>query len=142
MLYPLLRQLENEGLITSSWDAVRAEDSDEGAEGRKRKWYRLSPKGKRRLGQRVAAYESLRKAIDAFVGVEAARGGLTMIARPGSGRARGSDSERRRSLGAEAPPSIAGWLHALSRRMNVPASGNARRCVTNSMLICASGCRS
>lgn len=69
VLYPLLRQLENEGLITSSWDAVRAEDSDAGAEGRKRKWYRLSSKGKRRLGQRVASYEALRRVIDAFVGV-------------------------------------------------------------------------
>ena len=76
VLYPLLRQLENEGLITSSWDAVRAEDSDAGTEGRKRKWYRLSPKGKRRLGQRVAAYESLRKVIDAFVGARPREEGL------------------------------------------------------------------
>lgn len=70
VLYPLLRQLENEGLITSSWDAVRAADATDAAdqgEGRKRKWYRLAAKGKRRLTQRVAAYEALRKVIDAFV---------------------------------------------------------------------------
>lgn len=68
VLYPLLRQLENEGLITSSWDAVKADGAVEGGEGRRRKWYKLSAKGKRRLGQRVAAYESLRRVIDAFVG--------------------------------------------------------------------------
>jgi DNA-binding PadR family transcriptional regulator len=39
-LYPLLHKLEDEGLIKSSWD-----DST----GRERKWYELTPAGKRRL---------------------------------------------------------------------------------------------
>jgi PadR family transcriptional regulator PadR len=69
VLYPLLRELETQGLITSSWDEVRSERSgeDEG-EGRKRKWYRLSAKGRKRLIQRIDAHRAYRAIIDAFIG--------------------------------------------------------------------------
>lgn len=43
MLYPVLHRLEDEGLITSRWDAA---DS-----GRKRKYYRLKKDGSRALAQ-------------------------------------------------------------------------------------------
>ncbi|MFO0918103.1 MAG: PadR family transcriptional regulator [Planctomycetaceae bacterium] len=39
-LYPLLHRLESDGYIRSKWDNT---------EGRKRKWYELTPPGKKRL---------------------------------------------------------------------------------------------
>jgi PadR family transcriptional regulator, regulatory protein PadR len=68
VLYPLLKRLETEGLVASSWEEVKAEASEESAEGRKRKWYRLSAKGKRRLEQRIAGHRAYRAIIDAFIG--------------------------------------------------------------------------
>ena len=72
VLYPLLKSLESQGLVLTSWEEVRAEDSDEG-EGRKRKWYRLSAKGKKRLEQRIAAHRAFRAVIDAFIGPDDAQ---------------------------------------------------------------------
>lgn len=66
VLYPLLKSLESQNLVLTTWEEVRAEDSDEG-EGRKRKWYRLSAKGKKRLEQRIAAHRAFRAVIDAFI---------------------------------------------------------------------------
>lgn len=43
-LYPLLHRLEDQGLVRSRWD----EDT-----GRKRKWYELTAKGRRRLQQQA-----------------------------------------------------------------------------------------
>ncbi len=43
-LYPLLHRLEADGLVTSRWDH---------STGRKRKWYRLTPKGRKRLVQQA-----------------------------------------------------------------------------------------
>ena len=69
LLYPLLRELETQGLITSSWEEVRSERTDdEDGEGRKRKWYRLSAKGRKRLAQRIDAHRAYRALIDAFIG--------------------------------------------------------------------------
>jgi PadR family transcriptional regulator PadR len=68
VLYPLLKSLETQGLVLSSWEEVKAEDSHEDAAGRKRKWYRLSAKGKKRLEQTVAAHRARRAVIDAFIG--------------------------------------------------------------------------
>ena len=72
VLYPLLRELETQGLITSSWEEVRSERNERGgdddSEGRKRKWYRLSAKGKKRLAQRIDAHRAYRALIDAFIG--------------------------------------------------------------------------
>ncbi|MFO0830967.1 MAG: PadR family transcriptional regulator [Phycisphaerales bacterium] len=66
VLYPLLKGLESQGLVLTSWEEVKAEDSAEG-EGRKRKWYRLSAKGRKRLEQRIAAHQAFRAIIDAFI---------------------------------------------------------------------------
>jgi PadR family transcriptional regulator PadR len=69
VLYPLLRELETQGLITSSWEEVRSDRAEsEDGEGRKRKWYRLSAKGRKRLTQRIQAHRSYRAIIDAFIG--------------------------------------------------------------------------
>lgn len=74
VLYPLLRELETQGLITSSWEEVRSDRAnDADADGRKRKWYRLSAKGKKRLVQRIDAHRAYRALIDAFIARPRAR---------------------------------------------------------------------
>lgn len=67
MLYPLLRELETEGLIESRWEEVKAERSEPDDAGRKRKWYRLTAKGKRRLAQRIDAHHAYRSILDMFI---------------------------------------------------------------------------
>ena len=67
VLYPLLHQLEEEGLLLSSWETVQAQNSGEDDKGRKRKWYRLSAKGRKRLSQRVAMHRALQKMIESFL---------------------------------------------------------------------------
>jgi DNA-binding PadR family transcriptional regulator len=67
VLYPLLKGLESKGLVQTSWEEVRADESEEG-EGRRRKWYKLSAKGRKRLEQRIAAHRAYRAIIDAFIG--------------------------------------------------------------------------
>ncbi len=47
-LYPLLHRLENDKLIKASWD-----DST----GRRRKWYELTPAGRRRLKQQALQWQ-------------------------------------------------------------------------------------
>ncbi len=81
VLYPMLREMEGEGLIAGSVEEVRSERKQgaksaagEGAgegeakEGRKRKWYKLTAKGRRRLAARVEAHRTWRKVIDLFIG--------------------------------------------------------------------------
>jgi PadR family transcriptional regulator, regulatory protein PadR len=68
VLYPLLKELEAQGLISSSWEEIKADDTEPDEAGRRRKWYRLSAKGRRRLAQRVAAHRAYRSIIDAFIG--------------------------------------------------------------------------
>ena len=41
---------------------------DDDAAGRKRKWYKLSAKGRKRLEQQVAAHKAYTALIDAFIG--------------------------------------------------------------------------
>jgi PadR family transcriptional regulator PadR len=67
MLYPLLHELEKQGLLLSSWELVQATDNQDEDKGRKRKWYRLSAKGKKRLAQRVAAHRAYQALIDSFI---------------------------------------------------------------------------
>lgn len=73
VLYPLLRELEAEGLIAGNVEEVRSdrrEDQEPGeaaASGRKRKWYRLTAKGRKRLTARVEAHRSWRRVIDLFI---------------------------------------------------------------------------
>lgn len=68
VLYPLLKGLETQGLVLSSWEEIKAEGTDQDAAGRKRKWYRLSAKGRKRLEQKVAAHRAQRAVLDAFIG--------------------------------------------------------------------------
>src|SRR5262245_54675480 len=68
VLYPLLKELEGGGLIASSWEEVKAERSDPEQAGRRRKWYRLTPKGRRRLAKGVDAHRTWRAVLDAFIG--------------------------------------------------------------------------
>ena len=67
VLYPLLKQLETDGLILSSWEEVKADRSEPDEPGRRRKWYRLSAKGRKRLDQRVAAHQAYTTLIGAFL---------------------------------------------------------------------------
>ena len=73
-LYPLLHQLERQGLLLSSWDAVHADASAPEGAGRRRKWYRLSAKGRRRLAQRVAAHRAYQSLIESFLPAPGAEG--------------------------------------------------------------------
>ena len=43
MLYPVLHRLERDGLIAGRWELTE--------EGRRRKYYRLTPRGKRQLAR-------------------------------------------------------------------------------------------
>jgi DNA-binding PadR family transcriptional regulator len=72
VLYPLLRSLEKNGLVSADWEEVKGErrqdDPDaESLAGRKRKWYRLTPKGRRRLEQRIEAHRAHQRMIERFV---------------------------------------------------------------------------
>ncbi|USN98437.1 MAG: helix-turn-helix transcriptional regulator [Phycisphaeraceae bacterium] len=66
-LYPLLARLDKQGLVTTTWEEVKARDSDDETNGRRRKWYTLSPKGERRLEQHVQAHRRFTALIDAFL---------------------------------------------------------------------------
>lgn len=54
-LYPLLRRLESQGLLASSW---REEDK------RNKRFYRLSPDGKQILKKLVAEWRSINSSLD------------------------------------------------------------------------------
>jgi DNA-binding PadR family transcriptional regulator len=49
MLYPVLHRLEAQGLVRSRWEVSEA--------GRKRKYYALSPAGKRALAQQMQHWQ-------------------------------------------------------------------------------------
>lgn len=76
VLYPLLSSLERQKLIVSTWETVRSErvaasmTVEPGGEtqGRKRKWYKLSAKGRKRLGQHVQAHRAYLSMIESFLG--------------------------------------------------------------------------
>src|SRR5687768_13057006 len=53
VLYPLLHEMEQGGLLLSSWETIKAPGNEDEDKGRKRKWYRLSARGKKRLVQRI-----------------------------------------------------------------------------------------
>ncbi len=48
-LYPLLHRLESQGLVASSWDE---------STGRKRKWYEITNRGRKALGQQSSTWHS------------------------------------------------------------------------------------
>ncbi|QDP98575.1 PadR family transcriptional regulator [Microlunatus elymi] len=57
-LYPLLRRLEKQGLLTSNWNTD---------ESRPRKFYTVSPEGERLLGQLAQEWEQLNSNIRAVM---------------------------------------------------------------------------
>ncbi len=67
LLYPLLAKMESQGLIASSWDEVRSDRAEEGAGGRKRKWYRLTAKGQKRLAAGIEAHRTYQAIIERFI---------------------------------------------------------------------------
>ena len=73
-MYPLLTKLEKQGLVTTSWEEVKAEGADPDASGRKRKWYTLSPKGHKQLERHIEAHRQMQRLIDSFVTPAEARG--------------------------------------------------------------------
>ncbi|QOI99736.1 MAG: helix-turn-helix transcriptional regulator [Phycisphaeraceae bacterium] len=81
VLYPLLKGMESQALIESTWEEVRSErrEGDDEGEGRRRKWYRITPKGRTRLAQRVESHHAWRRIIDLFLPAQKAE--------PGEGRA-------------------------------------------------------
>jgi transcriptional regulator len=54
-LYPALYRLEHQGLITSDWGTSE--------NNRRAKYYRLTPAGRRRLGEETASWNRLAEAI-------------------------------------------------------------------------------
>jgi PadR family transcriptional regulator PadR len=57
-LYPLLRRLESQALLTSEW-------REEG--GRKKRFYRLSPEGRQILKQLLAEWNGINQSLDRIV---------------------------------------------------------------------------
>jgi len=66
-LYPLLTKLEKQGLVETNWEEIKAKSAGPDANGRKRKWYKLSAKGHRRLQQRIEAHQRFTSIINAFI---------------------------------------------------------------------------
>ena len=55
MLYPVLRRLEQDGLVDGAWRTVES--------GRKRRYYRLSAKGRRQLSEDRAGWMAVHGAL-------------------------------------------------------------------------------
>ena len=55
-LYPALHRLENRGWVAASWTETES--------GREAKVYRLTPKGRRRLGEEMAGWQRMTEAIE------------------------------------------------------------------------------
>lgn len=66
-MYPLLTKLEKNGLVTTSWEEVKAAGADPESSGRKRKWYTLSPKGHKQLAKRIELHLQTQSILDGFV---------------------------------------------------------------------------
>ncbi|MCH5191928.1 MAG: PadR family transcriptional regulator [Oscillospiraceae bacterium] len=60
-LYPILHSLEKEGFLTSRWC-----ESEENS--RKRKYYKITDKGRKELAAQKAEWESYSRAVDKVVG--------------------------------------------------------------------------
>jgi PadR family transcriptional regulator len=66
-MYPLLTRLEKDGLVTTSWEEVKAASADPDSNGRRRKWYTLSTKGQRHLTKRIELHRQVQSILDGFV---------------------------------------------------------------------------
>ena len=76
---PLGLRLKKQGLVLSSWETIQADrnnsDSDDDSSGRRRKWYRLSAKGRKRLASRVAMHRAYQRMIESFLPSAPGEGG-------------------------------------------------------------------
>jgi PadR family transcriptional regulator, regulatory protein PadR len=63
-LYPMLYELEKRGGLTARWEAKR--------EGRERRYYRLTPEGKKQLAPLRREWRAFFLALDQFAGVSRA----------------------------------------------------------------------
>ena len=66
-MYPLLTKLEKSGLVTTSWEEVKAAGADPESSGRRRKWYTLSDKGHKQLARRIEIHRQVQSILDGFV---------------------------------------------------------------------------
>jgi PadR family transcriptional regulator PadR len=62
-LYPALHRLENRGLLASNWKATET--------GREAKFYRLTRKGRDRLGAEAASWQRLTEAVGSILRLSA-----------------------------------------------------------------------
>jgi len=80
-MYPLLTRLEKNGLVTTSWEEVKAAGADPESTGRRRKWYTLSAKGHKQLARRIEIHRQVQSILDGFVlpvsGTDQMESGLT-----------------------------------------------------------------
>ncbi|GAB5496256.1 MAG: PadR family transcriptional regulator [Phycisphaerales bacterium] len=75
-LYPLLTKMEKQGLVETDWEEIKSKSADPDSPGRKRKWYRLSVKGERRLQQRIEAHKRFTSLINSFIATDPAAGAV------------------------------------------------------------------
>jgi PadR family transcriptional regulator PadR len=61
-IYPVLHRLEKRGLVAPTW---RTGDS-----GRRRKYYRLTPKGRSKLSENLTEWNALTQAMQAITGLQ------------------------------------------------------------------------
>jgi PadR family transcriptional regulator, regulatory protein PadR len=59
-LYPALHRLERQGLVTSYWEEV---------EGRRRKYYRLAPAGRKALAAKREEWNEFARGVNGVLGV-------------------------------------------------------------------------
>jgi len=76
-LYPLLAKLEKQEFVTTAWEEVKADASNEQANGRRRKWYTIAPKGARRLDQLAEAHRRFNSIVDTFLTTDNSIGATT-----------------------------------------------------------------
>ncbi len=69
VLYPMLKELERDGLVDATLEQVRSErrEGDEASPGRPRKWYKLTAKGRRRLESKLAAHRAMQALVGLFI---------------------------------------------------------------------------
>lgn len=67
VLYPALARLEKAKLIRARWEEVNSDRAEPGSRGRRRKWYELTDKGRKRLAQRIDAHRAFQRMMDAFI---------------------------------------------------------------------------
>ena len=68
-LYPALHRLEREGLLQSNWDTAES--------GRRRKYYRITAKGKKALEKRRAEWQDFSIGVNGVLGAPSHGPGLT-----------------------------------------------------------------